>query len=76
MDEHGNVEAWADAVLEQHRTAPRDTDFDDEPVIEHLLERSEHYGRLQRRFANLEAVAVLVGTVLLAVGAYAFYSGF
>jgi hypothetical protein len=76
VDEHRNVEAWADAVIEQHRTAPAATDFDDEPVIEHLLERSEHCGRLQRRFANLEAVAALVGAVLLAVGAYAFYSGF
>jgi hypothetical protein len=76
MDEHRNPEAWADALLEQHRTAPPDTSLEDEPVIEYMRERSRHYAGLQRRFANIEAVLVLLGVVLFCVFAFAFYSSF
>jgi hypothetical protein len=76
MDEHRNVEEWADALLERNRTAPPDTSLEDEPVIQYMRERSQHYAGLQRRFANIEAVLVLVGVVLLCVFALAFYSGF
>ena len=76
MDERQNVEQWADALLEQHRTAPPGTSLEDEPVIQYMRERSEHYGRLQRRFANIEAVLTLVGVVLLGLFGWAFYSGF
>jgi hypothetical protein len=76
MDEHRNVEEWADALLESQRTAPPGTSLEDEPVIRHLRERSNHYAGLQRRFASLEAVAMLIGAVLLGVFALAFHSGF
>jgi hypothetical protein len=76
MDEHRNPEQWADALLEQHRTAPRDTEFDDEPVIQYLRERSKHHAARSRHFANIEAAVTLVGVVLLCVFGYAFYSGF
>ena len=76
MNEHRNPEAWADALLEQHRTAPPGTDFEDEPVIEYMRERSKHYAAQSRRFANIEAVFLLVGTLLLFVFGIAFYSSF
>jgi hypothetical protein len=76
MDEHRNVEEWADAVLERNRTAPPGTSLEDEPVIQYMRERGERYAGLSRRFANVEAVLLLVGTVLLCVFALAFHSGF
>jgi hypothetical protein len=76
MGENRNPEAWADALLEQHRTAPPGTSFDDEPVIEYMRERSKHYAAQSRRFANIEAALLLVGTVLLCVFGFAFYSSF
>lgn len=81
MDEHRNAEQWADALLEQHRTAPPGTSpdrasFEDEPVIQYMRERSQHYAARSRRFANIEAALMLIGTVLLALFALAFYSSF
>jgi hypothetical protein len=76
MARQRNVEEWADAVLDQHRTAPPGTSLEDEPVIEYMRERSRHYAALQRRFSNLEAVATLVGVILLIAFGIAFYSGF
>ena len=76
MDKPRDVERWADAVLERHRTAPPGSSTEDETVIEYMQRRAEHYGRHQRRFANVEAVLMLVGTVLLCVFGIAFYSSF
>ena len=76
MDEHRNVEEWADALLEQHRTAPRGAALEDEPIIQYMRERADYYARVQRRFASLEAVAVLIGAVLLGIFAFAFHGGF
>lgn len=76
MDGKRNVEEWADAVLERNRTAPPGTSLEDEPVIQYMRERSKHYGALQRRFATIEAVLLLVGAVLLGLFALAFFSGF
>ena len=76
MKEREAVEAWADTVLEQHRTAPPGTSLEDEPVIEYMRERSKHYARRSQRFANIEAVLLLVGTVLLFAFGVAFYSSF
>jgi hypothetical protein len=76
IDKRRNVEEWADALLERNRTAPPDTSLEDEPVIQYMRERSEHYAGLHRRFANIEAVLVMVGTVLLCVFVFAFHSGF
>jgi hypothetical protein len=41
-----------------------------------MRERSEHYARLQRGFANVEAAVAIVGMVLLCAFGYAFYSAF
>jgi hypothetical protein len=76
MDDHRNVKEWADDLLEQHRTAPPGTSLEDEPVIAYMRERSKHYGALSRRFATIESVLLLVGTVLFCVFAFAFYSSF
>jgi hypothetical protein len=76
VDEHRNVEEWADALLERHRTAPPGTSLEDEPVIEYMRERSEHYAALHQRFAKIESVLVLVGAVLFCAFVFAFYSGF
>ena len=76
MDERRNVEEWADTLLEQHRTAPPGTSLEDEPVIEYMRERSEHYAALQRRFSTIEAVLTLVGVVLFCLFVFAFYSSF
>jgi hypothetical protein len=76
MNQHSNPEGWADALLEQHRTAPPGTSFEDEPVIEYMRERSKHYAAQSRRFGNIEAVLMLLGTVLLCVFGFAFYSSF
>ena len=76
MAEREAVEAWADTVLEEHRTAPPGTSLEDEPVIEYMRERSKHYAAQSRTFANIEAVLMLVGTVLLCVFGFAFYSSF
>ena len=76
MDEDRNPETWADALLEQHRTAPPGTSFEDEPVISYMRERSKHYAARSQRFASIEAVLMLVGTVLLCVFGFAFYSSF
>jgi hypothetical protein len=76
MDERRNAEDWADTVLEQHRTAPPGTSLEDEPVIEFMRQRSKHYAARSRRFATIESVLLLVGTVLICVFAFAFYSSF
>jgi hypothetical protein len=76
VDERRDVEAWADGLLEQHRTAPPGSSFEDEPVIEHMRQRSRYYAAQSRRFASIEAVLTLVGIVLLCVFGFAFYSSF
>lgn len=75
MDAPRDAEAWADALLERNRTAPPGTSFEEEPVIQYMRDRSAHYAKAHRRFASLEAAALLVGTVLLCAFGYAFYSG-
>ena len=76
MDARRNAEEWADALLEQHRTAPPGSSSEEETVIEYMRQRSRHYAARSRRFATIESVLVLVGTVLLFVLGVAFYSSF
>ena len=87
MDEHKNVEDWADALLDQHRTDS--SSMQDQPFVVRLLTRLngeapdplmlERFRRNRERSAGLvkaEAVVTMIGTVVLCVLAYAVYSPF
>lgn len=73
MDQHQDVEKWADSVLERHRSAPAGSaSIEDEPFAEQLARsRRRHAG-----FAKAEAIASLIGAVLICAITYSILSTF
>jgi hypothetical protein len=90
VDEHRNVEAWADALLDQHRTTPPSgelpvandplvklaTTLSGEPPDPLMLERLQRHRDRRINFAAFEAVFMLIGVVLLGAFAWAVLSTF
>ena len=89
MKDRDDLEAWADALLDQHRSAPPPPGVDDLPpmwrfMIKHghvepdadTIERVHRNANRQRHFANAEAIVTLIGVIALAVFLISFYSHF
>ena len=67
------AERWADAVLDGARSAPEGSaSLDDEPFAEAIARNRAR----QRTFAKYEAIAVVIGVLLLAGFAYSLLSTF
>jgi hypothetical protein len=90
MDAPKNVDAWADALLDQHRTAPPGGEHPaaNDPLVKLATALSGEspdplmLDRLQRRrarhatFVKAEAIVTIAGSLLLCAVGYAWLSVF
>jgi hypothetical protein len=72
MDQHREVEGWADALLEQHRTAPPGTSIEDDIFAEAIARNRARHAA----FAKAEAIVTIIGAILACVAGFVWLEMF